>query len=186
MADRELLQALGQRLRLLRSERGVTAAGLSRASGVGKATLSQLEAGQGNPTVETLGALAAALQLPLGDLLADLAPAPVRLLRAVPDTADTPSQQLLLRQTGGAATEMWRLRLDTGQRLDRQGHAAGTIEHITVIRGQLSTGPAENTHDLGIGDFISYRADGPHTYAATEPLEALVIMTYPLSVPPLQ
>lgn len=185
MADRQLLEALGQRLRLLRSERGVTATELARASGVGKATLSKLETGQGNPTVETLGALAAALQLPLGDLLAELTPAPVRLLRST-DDVDNPSQQLLLRQTGGAATEMWRLRLDAGQRLDRQGHAAGTIEYITVIRGQLSTGPAANTLDLGIGDFISYRADGPHSYAATEPVEALVIMTYPLTVSPLQ
>lgn len=55
-----------------------------------------------------------------------------------------------------------------------------------MIRGQLSTGPAANVLDLGIGDFISYRADGPHSYAATQPVEALVIMTYPLTVPPLQ
>lgn len=90
MADRQLLEALGQRLRLLRSERGVTATELARASGVGKATLSKLETGQGNPTVETLGALAAALQLPLGDLLAELTPAPVRLLRSTDDVDNPP------------------------------------------------------------------------------------------------
>ena len=61
---------LADNLRQLRAERGLTAAELSSRSGLGKATLSQIEAGRGNPRLETLRDLAAALGVEVTDLLA--------------------------------------------------------------------------------------------------------------------
>jgi transcriptional regulator with XRE-family HTH domain len=184
MVGPNLQAALGTRLRRLREERTMSAADLARASGVARATLSKIEAGTGNPTLDTIGALAAALGLPLVDLVAELAPPTVRLDRSPPASAPTPSQQLLTRVGGSGMTEFWRLRLGPGQRLDRQPHATGTTEHITVITGSLQTGPTDNLHEVAAGDFISYRADIPHSYVAgADAVLAAVAMTYLLALP---
>ena len=53
---------------------------LSTAAGLGKSTLAQLESGKGNPSVETLWALAAALRVPFGRLVDEQRPA----IRVVP------------------------------------------------------------------------------------------------------
>jgi XRE family transcriptional regulator, regulator of sulfur utilization len=184
MVGLNLQEALGTRLRHLREERAMSAADLARASGVARATLSKLEAGQGNPTLDTIGALAAALRLPLVDLLAELAPPTVWLDRSPSAQTPTPSQQLLTRVGGSGMTEFWRLRLGPRQRLDRQPHATGTTEHITVIAGSLRTGPTDDLHEVTPGDFISYRADIPHSYVAgDDSVLATVVMTYLLALP---
>src|SRR3954447_18974341 len=74
--------ALAGNLRRLRVAARVSLSELARATGVGKATLSAIENGRGNPTVETLASLAAALGVPVVDLLAVAAPPPVTLVRA--------------------------------------------------------------------------------------------------------
>src|SRR3954470_10217648 len=74
--------ALAANLRRLRIAARTSLSELARATGVGKATLSAIENGHANPTVETLAALAAALGVPLVDLLAVAAPAPVTVVRA--------------------------------------------------------------------------------------------------------
>lgn len=184
MTGSNLQEALGRRLRRLREERAMSAADLARASGVARATLSKLEAGHGNPTLDTIGALAAALRLPLVDLVAELAPPAVRLDRSPPTSDPTPSQQLLTRVGGSGMTEFWRLRLGPGQRLDRQPHTTGTTEHITVITGSLKTGPTDTLHEVTAGDFISYRADVPHSYVAgADVVLAAVVMTYLMALP---
>src|SRR3954451_1866845 len=61
--------ALAAHLRRLRVAAHPSLSELARATGVGKATLSAIENGRGNPTVETLAALADALGVPVVDLL---------------------------------------------------------------------------------------------------------------------
>ena len=60
--------AVGALVRLRREQRGLSAAELARRAGLSKAALSGIEAG-GNPTLDTLDALANALAIPLVDLL---------------------------------------------------------------------------------------------------------------------
>ena len=58
-------------LRRLRAERGVSLSELARNAGVSKGTLSRLEAGSGNPRVETMANLAGALGVTIDDLITD-------------------------------------------------------------------------------------------------------------------
>src|SRR3954465_344934 len=74
--------ALAANLRRLRVAARVPLSELARAPGVGRATLSESENGRGNPTVHALAALAAALSVPLVDLLAVAEPAPTTVVRA--------------------------------------------------------------------------------------------------------
>ena len=61
-------QALARSLKRRRLERAISLSELARRAGVSKATLSSLERGTGNPSVDTVWALANALNVPFGDL----------------------------------------------------------------------------------------------------------------------
>jgi len=62
---------VGGNRKRLRTASGLSLAALAAASGVAKGTISELERGRGNPTVETLFALAYALEATLADLVSD-------------------------------------------------------------------------------------------------------------------
>src|ERR1700759_4422891 len=73
---------LAANLRRLRIARHLSLSELARATTMGKATLSGIENGRANPTVETLAALAAALRVPIGELLEELPLGELRVVRA--------------------------------------------------------------------------------------------------------
>ena len=64
-----------------RERMGVSSAELARRAGVAKSTLSQLESATGNPSIETLWALAVALDVPFSRLV-DPPSEPVQVIRA--------------------------------------------------------------------------------------------------------
>ncbi|KNE79729.1 MULTISPECIES: helix-turn-helix domain-containing protein [Streptomyces] len=70
-----MLAAVGARLRAVRERRGVTLAGVSRATGISTSTLSRIETGRRKPTLEVVLRLAKEFAVSL-DELAGTAPAP--------------------------------------------------------------------------------------------------------------
>src|SRR5262245_57848445 len=62
-------EMLAANLRARRDEQGISLSELARRSGIAKGTLSQLESGTGNPTIETVFSLSNALGLPVSALL---------------------------------------------------------------------------------------------------------------------
>ena len=69
----DVVHAVAHNVKRLRTAQGLSQAELARQSGIAKATLSQLEVGRGNPTIETLFALSRVLRVPLGALLDEIA-----------------------------------------------------------------------------------------------------------------
>ncbi len=67
-----MLTALGQQLRSLRSQRGLTRKALARATGVSERHLANLEQGSGNASLLVLNDIATALQCPVAQLLGDM------------------------------------------------------------------------------------------------------------------
>ncbi|NNC25930.1 helix-turn-helix transcriptional regulator [Salinisphaera sp. USBA-960] len=59
---------IAKNIKTFRTEREITLTGLSALTGIGKSTLSNLERGQGNPTIETIWRLAQVLDVGYGDL----------------------------------------------------------------------------------------------------------------------
>src|SRR5436309_15861509 len=75
-------EALAGNLRRLRVARRWSLADLAAATGAGKATLSAIENGRANPTVETLASLAGALDVEVAALLEGTPADEVTLVRA--------------------------------------------------------------------------------------------------------
>ena len=75
------VEAIAAAVRRERMRRELSLSELARLAGLSKATLSQLEAGQGNPGVETVWSLSVALGVPFSQLVAPPTPA-VQVIRA--------------------------------------------------------------------------------------------------------
>ena len=75
------MRAVAANIRTLRAQAGLTLADLAAAAGLGKSTLAQLESGRANPSVETLWAIAAALEVPFARIVEEERPS-LRVVRA--------------------------------------------------------------------------------------------------------
>jgi len=159
---------LAANLRRLRARAGLTVVELARRSGVGRATLTQLEAGGGNPTLETLYALANELAVPLADLITAHRDAPPHVVRAGggPRVAGTAVEAWLLEQArdGGRSVEIYAFTLHGRRTQHSAAHAPGTREHLHVHTGEVRVGPADDPVELGPGDYADFAADVPHVY----------------------
>nr|WSW64938.1 helix-turn-helix domain-containing protein [Streptomyces sp. NBC_00995] len=162
-----LNEDVGRRLRTLRRERGLSLSELSRRSRVGKGTLSELESGTRNPTLETLYALTTALGLPLSAVLSDPLPtgAPGPAPAGVSGSAVT--AVLLERYEDGAAvTDVFRVSIRAGAVQESEAHVPGTRESLMVLSGIAVVGPPGATTTAGPGACAHWAADTPHVYSA--------------------
>lgn len=177
----EIVKVVGDNLKRARADRALSLSDLARASGVAKATLSALEGGRGNPTLETLSALAAALQIPMGDLITAADPEPVTVVRAdegtdIPGTAN--DLRLIARFTPGGTVEVYEAVWPKRSTRNAGGHGPGTREHVLVTRGGLKVGPVGREVGLAAGDYATFAADDPHIYEARAGTRALLLMQW--------
>jgi transcriptional regulator with XRE-family HTH domain len=167
-------RVVGQRVRQLRQARGISLSELARRAGIGKATLSGVETGTRNPTLETLWAITAQLGVPIGTILGS-PPEP----RTVRGTA-IEAALLEVFDDDAVTYELYRLRVPPGITQTSPAHLEGASEHITVFSGTLTAGPLDAPLTAGPGDHISWRSDVPHSYQATgaEVVNATLLMRY--------
>jgi transcriptional regulator with XRE-family HTH domain len=182
----EIVKVVGTNLRRLRTDQSLSLSDLSRSSGVAKATLSALEGGRGNPTLETLSALAAALEIPMGDLITAADPPPVTIVRndegtSVPGTAN--DLRLIARFTPGGTVEVYEAQWPKRSTRNAGGHGPGTREHVFVTRGGLKVGPLGREVGLSGGDYATFAADEPHLYEARAGTRALLLMQWAPGAP---
>lgn len=144
-----------------------------------KATLSSIENGRANPTVETLAALAQALRIGLPELLEELPLADIRIVRAAAsrhEPRDGIPQRLLDQITPSSALEVSELNLPAGQSREAAPKVKGSRAHLFVLQGKLIAGPVERSTELGSGDYVSFPTDVPHVYeTGPHPARALLL-----------
>ncbi|SDG87356.1 helix-turn-helix domain-containing protein [Roseospirillum parvum] len=159
---------IARALRRERQHAGLSLSALAARAGLAKSTLSQLEAGQGNPSVETLWALATALGVPFSQLFQSPNPeaALIRAGEGTPLSAQaTPFAATLLAAGGpGRRRDLYRLDLAGAARRQAEPHPAGTVEHAVVCQGRVRLGPLEALEELARGDYYRYAADRVHLY----------------------
>src|SRR4051794_37864760 len=142
----DFVRAVAANVRGLRRDAGLTLAELASASNLGKSTLAQLESGKANPSVETLWAIAAALQVPFAQLVEEQR-APLRVVRArdVPAmrSAEAPGWggRLLSGSQRRGRFELYALDLEQGTIRHADAHHSGVEEHLVVVTGRLRVGP---------------------------------------------
>lgn len=177
--------ALGHNVRRIRQERQLSLGALAREADLAKQTLANLEGGRGNPTVETLIAVARALGIGVNLLLTEWdSPALVRREADAEWVDDVSGHRRPLNQihgTGQVTTAIVEL---TAAREVRQALSPGALHQAYVMQGAILAGPVEDTHTLEAGDFIRFAADVPHVMRVATSGHALVHLI--TSVPKIQ
>lgn len=150
-------QQLAGNIRRLRIARHLSLSELARATRIGKATLSSIENGRANPTVGTLSAVAAVLQVPVAELLGEPELGEIRVVRA--QEADG-----VERSISAAPFEVRELSLPPRHSHESEPGPAGSREELFVVEGKLIAGPPERITELARGDYASFPADVARVY----------------------
>lgn len=169
---------LAANLRGYRRRAGLSLTELARRAGLGRATLTQLEAGGGNPTLETLYALADELGVALADLLTESAdstePRVVRFGQGQQVRGQVVHAWLLHRgRLPEVTVELYAVTLSGAARQVSRPHPSGTREHLYLHAGRARVGRAEQPLELDAGDYVDFAADVAHSYQCLDVTPAL-------------
>ncbi|GAA3928153.1 helix-turn-helix domain-containing protein [Microbacterium soli] len=177
----DLRERIAHALRHERETAGLSVSELARRAGVSKATVSQLESGAGNPSVETLWAIGDALGVPFSTLVDERSTAP-RLIRlgdhaGVPSAAAPYLATLLSAAAPGTRRDLYLIQADPGQPRRSLPHLPGTTEHVVLVSGEALVGPSEHPELLHPGDYLSYPGDAPHVFEARAAATSAVLIS---------
>ncbi|WP_181272751.1 helix-turn-helix domain-containing protein [Brevibacterium oceani] len=152
---------------------GLSLSEVARRAGIGKSTMSGLETGSGNPSLETMWALAAALDIPLARLL-DPPPHEVALqhvgdMPSLPSTTANYVATLLSPSPTNARRDIYFIQAEPGEPRMSQPHPQGTIEHVILGSGAARIDVLGQSFELGVGDYLTHPGDQPHRFTALKP-----------------
>lgn len=175
------LAVIAAALQRERRRAGLSLAEVARRAGIAKSTLSQLESGSGNPSIETLWALCVALDVPFARLVQPPRPK-VQVIRAgegltvASERADYVAT-VLASCPPHARRDIYRISAQPGTPRESDPHMPGVIEHVVLSAGRALVGLAEDPVELGPGDYIAYPGDVPHVFKALEPDTVAVLVS---------
>lgn len=180
-----LNQIIGENLKRLRADKGLSLDAVAKLSGVSKSMLGQIERGEVNPTISTVWRIANGLKVSFTSLVT----------RAQGDSEIVARSEVEpLVEDGGKVRnypvfpfdaergfEMYAVEIDGGGYLQAEAHSAGTQEFLTLHSGQLSVRVADEEHLLGRGDSMRFKADAPHSYhnPGAESASISMVIHYP-------
>ncbi|MEC5218442.1 transcriptional regulator with XRE-family HTH domain [Actimicrobium sp. GrIS 1.19] len=174
---------VGATLQRMRLDRGLTLEDLSRAAGVSKSMLSQIEREKANPTIAVAWRLANALGIGIGELLSTEA-RPVETIRIL-EPHETPTLSgdhagYVLRILGPMSLagkyEWYELTLSAGGELVSAPHDPGTTEHLTVLHGAIEVEVEDHKRKLKLGGTARYEADKAHAIRNAGKTEAKALL----------
>ena len=184
-AEGDLTPVVGENLRRLRTQRGLSLEKLAQQSGVSRAMLGQIELGQSAPTINVLWKIASGLGVTFSALITSQQRSGPLVLRAEQARLLTSSDRkfssrALFPVNEPRRVEFYELRLLPGGVEHAEAHAAGTVENLVVAAGAVDIEVGDQRHALEAGDAIMFEADGAHVYRNRARGESILylVMTY--------
>ncbi|WP_433017845.1 helix-turn-helix domain-containing protein [Kribbella sp. CA-294648] len=175
-----LSSLVGLRIHELRTSAGISLAALAASSGLGKGTLSELERGQRNPTLDTLFSVATALSVPLSDVLFGRASETgvVDGPLVSPARGRSVVAQLLDRWSDEKGfTEVYRITIEAKVQQSKP-HMEGVVETLTVIGGTAEVGTEAEPVRLTAPEIHTFPGDAPHLYRGIGGVATAVLTMY--------
>ena len=176
-------EVIAASLRRERRRSGLSLTEVARRAGIAKSTLSQLESGTGNPSVETLWALCVALEMPFSALLESPRPS-TQVIRAGEGPTFFAAKAsymatLLSACPPGARRDLFRIVAEPGPPKASDPHLPGAREYVVISTGRALVGLPDEAVELSAGDYIAYPGDVAHIFQALEPgTQAIMLNEY--------
>jgi transcriptional regulator with XRE-family HTH domain len=178
-----LTTRVAREIRAHREARGLSLTATATRAGLSKTILATIESGAGNPSLETLGRIARALNVSVGTLLAEDDPVRSQLIRRADGewfSFESGIRGRLIHVDGRERRlEALEMRLEPGMHYRSRAHAPGTEELVICLDGTLTLGPEGHEERLGEGDALQFAADIAHSYRSDDGCVALCAFSYP-------
>ncbi|MEO8246720.1 MAG: helix-turn-helix domain-containing protein [Chloroflexota bacterium] len=171
---------VGTQIRRRRADRSLTLAAVAARTGLNIGYLSQLENDKASPSLETLAALAEALDVPITWFLLDPASAP-RVVRA----GDRPHRKLprgsgsMSQVDGGLARDIAIFQGSMPPGHSTGYHAHPGDEHHIVLAGRVRITQGDHVIDAGPGDYVLIDGTIAHNAEAIGEAPADLLIVYP-------
>lgn len=157
------LSQVGARLRRIREKRGVSLSGLTALTGISKSTLSRLESGQRKPSLELLLPIAAALAVPLDEIVV----APRIVDPRMPQHPRRCGGRVIvpLSRAGGEPRAYKITIAPTESQPEVRTHLG--YEWLYVLGGRLRLVLGDHDVILGSGEVAEFDTEHPHWFGST-------------------
>ena len=164
----DLSNIIAANLKKLRTERNLSLGQLADISGLSKVMLSQIEKGEGNPTINTIWKIANGLKVPYTKLIDEVKNDTVVLRKSdcIEQTGEAPSYRVFcyFKTTPTRNFELFHVELDPHSSNDSIGHSEKSQEYVFVTSGELLLKTADSDYVLQKGDSIFFDPSIHHTY----------------------
>lgn len=158
---------LADNILALRKARGMSQQQLAKQAEIPRSTLTHIESGSGNPSLQNLARLSTALQVGIEELLSR--PRGEIELRA---EAEIPVQK---RAAGKAkiykllpdkvkGLEVDRMEIEPGTTMPGHPHLGGAKEYLIVMQGEITVAVAGEQHRVTRGSVLAFPGDQAHAY----------------------
>lgn len=173
---------IGGRLRATRLARGLTLGQVAAAAGLTEGFVSKLERDQVSPSVASLVAVCEALGLRVGELFEPPTSAIVRAGEGAKiNFGGIDAREYLLSPGSQAHIEVLHSIVDPLGSGGDELYALDTeIEFVYVLKGRFDIVLGPTTHNLNVGDAMTFRGREPHTWrnpSTTDPAEVLWVLS---------
>ena len=173
---------VGERLRQLRLNLGISVRTLATQAGFSPSLISQVEHGQVTPSIGSLERIAMALGVSLGKFFAEPEPSTVGLVRAstrpkLTSTWSPVSVEALAPLDGSGMLEPVMLTMAPGGCSGKYPIAPGEEKFALVFAGEITLTLGEEVHVLRYGDAITFTAATQHQWdnIGTEPAQVVIV-----------
>jgi XRE family transcriptional regulator, regulator of sulfur utilization len=178
-----LSSQLGKTIQRLRKAYNLSLSELSEQSGVAKSIISQIERNETNPTLATIWRLSQALDVSIERFLSETDDEPFVEKRTAGDTPVLQSEdgKCRLAIIGWLKTVEWLqwydFQADPGGVLKSDAHQRGSIESLSILKGQVEVDVLGEKQMAGPGESLRYRCDREHTIRVigNEPVHATMV-----------
>lgn len=170
--DRKTAQHLARNLAGLRHVRALTQDALAKTAAVPRSTIATLESGAGNPSLTVLVKVAAALGVPIDELLASPR-ALVRRWEATDVATRSKGRGVTIRPLvpEPVPDEMMEvMEFEPAAVMGGTPHLPGTREYFTCIAGRVNLMVAGERYTLAEGDVLAFPGNVAHSYQNADAL----------------
>jgi mannose-6-phosphate isomerase-like protein (cupin superfamily) len=170
---------VGREARRWRQSRGLTLAQVGERAGLNVGYLSQIENEKAMPSLEALGAIASALDVPAAWLLLD-SHTPPRLVQhgdrpSLPASAGTSVTEV----DAGTSRDMCILEVTVPPGGSTGIHAHQGDEHHVILSGRWRMTQGDHSYDVGPGDYLAWDPTVPHDVENIGDDEGRMLLIYP-------
>lgn len=158
---------LAQNISNLRKVKSFSQQQLAQLAGIPRSTLTNIESGTGNPSLNNLIRISAALGVGVEELLS----------RPRAECVLIPADQVPIQKRSGGQVniykllpdkikgiEMNRMEFDPEAVMGGHPHLIGTKEYLTVIKGEIVVRVAGESFSVKRGDLLAFPGNQPHSY----------------------